>query len=197
MLGSGGGVELVAGVLGQQHDPGLVQVRRQRPQGGHPPARGEHRDAGHGQLTQGSWVSCTHSIGMTGAPIVSVSWLASHRTVGRDASASRATRLTPPYPSAWAAAPSSSRRCRSVRCGATSEKVAASTSSKSTSRTYSNHSPWQGRQAGIPKQKTCRFGPSGVHLVEADRGHGDDSHVERFEQAPALKIPAADHAVDR
>ncbi len=43
MLGSGGGVELVAGVLGQQHDPDLVHVRRQRPQGGHQLAQGEHR----------------------------------------------------------------------------------------------------------------------------------------------------------
>ncbi len=45
MLGSAGGVELVAGVLGQQHDPDLIDVRRQRPQGGQQPARGEHRGA--------------------------------------------------------------------------------------------------------------------------------------------------------
>jgi hypothetical protein len=38
MLGSGGGVELMAGVLGQQHDPDLAYVRRQRSQGGHQPA---------------------------------------------------------------------------------------------------------------------------------------------------------------
>jgi hypothetical protein len=44
MLGSGGGVELVAGVLGQQHDPHRVQVRGQRAQGGHQPTGGEHRD---------------------------------------------------------------------------------------------------------------------------------------------------------
>jgi hypothetical protein len=90
MLGSGRGVELVAGVLGQQHDPDLVHVRRQRPQGGHQPARGEHRDVpATDSSPQGGWVSCTHSIGMTVTPIVSVSWLASHRTVGRDASARR------------------------------------------------------------------------------------------------------------
>lgn len=35
-----GGVELVTGVLGQQHDSGLVHVRRQRPQRGHQPAPG-------------------------------------------------------------------------------------------------------------------------------------------------------------
>ena len=74
-------------------------------------------------------------------PRGSAGWSSSatpRRTVGRDASARRATRLTPPYPSARAAAPSSSRRCRSVRCGATSEKVAASTSSRSTPGSYFN-----------------------------------------------------------
>jgi hypothetical protein len=68
-------------------------------------------------------------------PRGSAGWSSSaapRRTVGRDAVASRATRLTPPYPSARAAAPNSSRRCRSVRCGATRVKVAASTSSRST-----------------------------------------------------------------
>jgi hypothetical protein len=44
--------------------------------------------------------------------------------------------------------------------------------------------------------KTRPLASSGVHLVEADRGQGEDGHVERVEQAPALKDPVADHAVD-
>jgi hypothetical protein len=89
MLGSGGGVELVAGVLGQQHDPVWSRcagsARRV--------ATGLHgvstRDAGHGQLAQGSWVSCTHSIGMTGAPSVSVRWPPTARSAGTHPPAAR------------------------------------------------------------------------------------------------------------
>ncbi len=50
MLGSGGGVELVAGVLGQQHDAGLVHVGRQRPQQDQQPGGGEYRDVVHVHL---------------------------------------------------------------------------------------------------------------------------------------------------
>jgi hypothetical protein len=46
----GGGVELPAGVLGQQHDPDLVHVRRRGPQPCQQPARGEHRDVVHVDL---------------------------------------------------------------------------------------------------------------------------------------------------
>jgi hypothetical protein len=92
-------------------------------------------------------------------PLGSAGWSSSaapRRTVGRDASASRATRLTPPYPSARAAAPNSSRRCRSVRCGATSENIAASTSSRSTPGSYFNYHTWQSgstpRNVGVTSQ---------------------------------------------
>jgi hypothetical protein len=78
-------------------------------------------------------VSYTHSIRMPGAPIVSVSWLTSHRTVSSRPPLAHRAKQQPLLPLGQARP--------------TSEKVTASTASRSTSRTYSNRPPWQGRQA--------------------------------------------------
>jgi hypothetical protein len=50
MLGSGCEVELVTGVLNQQHHPDLIHMRWQRPQQRQQPAKDEHRDVVHVDL---------------------------------------------------------------------------------------------------------------------------------------------------
>jgi hypothetical protein len=52
-INSGGGAELVAGVLGQQHHPDVVQMSREGSQQSQQPGGGEHRHVVHVELTSG------------------------------------------------------------------------------------------------------------------------------------------------
>lgn len=88
----------MAGVLGQQHDPDLVHVRRQPPRVAISPPRVSTATPATHSSPRGSWVSYTPSIRMTGAPIVSVSWLASHRTVSSRPPLAHRAEQQPPLP---------------------------------------------------------------------------------------------------
>src|SRR6266581_7437810 len=101
-------------------------------------------------------------------------------TVGIDSPASSATRVTPPRPSARAAAPHTRRRCRSPRCGRTRSSIPATTPSSaespSTRRTYRNHTEDSNLYRGDPLRAPEGRGPR-RDRISGQHGRTNTSYV--------------------